>query len=394
MGFVTSYVDQFPHTVLMVDDKPRLVVHKESDGAVWLSLDIFGADGKIIATLDEDGFTVRPGSYFKLTKRDKSSLRIVDEYDDEVLNVRYVNPHAIWFNALLRYPGSNPVSLKGSAGGGICTAHGGTAEVNIKTKPGIVRQPVPPNTDAAEAQPQPPVSTESIRPHLQTRLVIDSIPQDADIEFHIEVENISQLQIDGLRAGMRTTEMTTQDVSMPLPPTLPPGGRLSIPGMPSSGLKKYGVLFLDLDYESKAGGKTNKFASSYSFLVRPVDMKPQSLLPTTWQEQAGVILGPEQKTMEAALKTLAGRQGTMLIVLPLLRPDGSPNLLVMTNNKRKFSFDGGSRSVSFTTTTSTGSLKTISYALPDGSYEPIVIGCLWDNQKDVAKLIIGGKEFP
>jgi Carboxypeptidase regulatory-like domain len=135
MGFVTSYVDQFPHTVLMVDDKPRLVVHKESDGAVWLSLDIFGADGKIIASLDEDGFTVRPGSYFKLTKRDKSSLRIVDEYNDEVLNVRYVNPHAIWFNALLRYPGSNPVSLKGSAGGGICTAHGGTAEINIKTKP-------------------------------------------------------------------------------------------------------------------------------------------------------------------------------------------------------------------------------------------------------------------
>lgn len=143
MGFVTSYVDQFPHTVLMVDDKPRLVVHKESDGAVWLSLDIFGADGKIIASLDEDGFTVRPGSYFKLAKKDKSSLRIVDEYNDEVLNVRYVNPHAIWFNALLRYPGSSPVSLKGSTGGGICTAHGGTAEINIKTNPES-QEPRPP----------------------------------------------------------------------------------------------------------------------------------------------------------------------------------------------------------------------------------------------------------
>jgi CarboxypepD_reg-like domain len=140
MGFATSYVDRFPHTVLMVDDQPRLVVHKESDGAVWLSLDIFGADGKIIASLDEDGFTVRPGSYFKLTKKDKSSLRIVDEYNEEVLNVRYVNPHAIWLNALLRYPGSNRLTLKGSTGGGICTAHGGTAEINIKTKPDL-----PPN---------------------------------------------------------------------------------------------------------------------------------------------------------------------------------------------------------------------------------------------------------
>jgi hypothetical protein len=248
--------------------------------------------------------------------------------------------------------------------------------------------------DAAKAQPQPPVSAESIRPHLQTRLVIDSIPQDADIEFHIEVENISQLQINGLRTGMRTAEMTSQDVSVPMPPTLPPGGRLSIPGSPVSGLKRYGVLFLDLDYESKVDGKTSTFVSSYSFLVRPVDMRPQALLPTTWQEQAGVILGPEQKTMEAALKTLAGPQGTILIALPLLRPDGSPNLLGMTNNKRKFWFDGSSRAISFTTTTSTGSLKTISHALPDGSYEAIVIGCLWDDQKDEAKLIINGNEFP
>jgi hypothetical protein len=241
---------------------------------------------------------------------------------------------------------------------------------------------------------QPPISAESIRPHLQTRLVIDSIPQDADAEFHVEVENIGQLQINGLRAGMRTPEMTSQDVSMPLPPTLPPGGRLSIPGNPTSGLKRHGVLFLDLDYESKDGGNTNKFASRYSFLFRPADLKPQVLLPTTWQEEAGATLGPEQKTMEAALKTLAGPQGTILIALPLLRPDGSPNLVVMTNNKRKFSFDGSSRAISFTSTTSTGSLKTISHALPEGSYGAIVIGCLWDDQKDEAKLIISGKEFP
>lgn len=147
MGFVTSYVDQFPHTVLMVDDTPRLVVHKESDGTIWLSLDIFGADGKIIASLDEDGFTVRPGSYFKMTRKDKSSLRIVDEYNEEVLNVRYVNPQAIWFNALLRYPGSNPVSLKGSAGGGICTAHAFSAEINLRTRP-QAQESKPPQVNA------------------------------------------------------------------------------------------------------------------------------------------------------------------------------------------------------------------------------------------------------
>jgi len=230
--------------------------------------------------------------------------------------------------------------------------------------------------------------------HLQTRLVIDSIPRDAEIKFHIEVENIGKFQVNELRAGMRTQEMTSLEVSAPLPPTLPPGGRLSIPGNPVSGLRKHGALFLELNYESKVGGKANKFISKYSFLIRPEDMNPQALLPTTWQEQAGVILGPQQETVEVALKTLAGSQGTMLFSLPLRRPDGSPNFLVLTDNKRKFSFDGNSRYLSFTTTMRTGSLRTITHALPAGSYDAIVIGCLWDDQKDEAKLIINWQEYP
>ena len=232
-----------------------------------------------------------------------------------------------------------------------------------------------------------------ISPHLQTRLVIDSIPQDAEIKFHIEVENISKFQVNELRAGMRTQEMISLEVSAPLPPTLPPGGRLSIPGNPVSGLRKYGALFLDLNYENKEDDRTNKFISKYSFLIRPDDMKPQAILPTTWQEQAGVILGPQEETVEAALKTLAGSTGTMLFTLPLRRPDGSPNFLVITNNKRKFSFEGGSRSISFATTKSSGIVRTITHALPDGSYDAIVIGCLWDDQKDEAKLIINGQEY-
>jgi len=135
MGFLTSYVDQFPHTVLSVDKQPRLVVNRDTDKSVWISLDINGADGKIIASLDRDGFTVREHSYFKFIRKDRSSLAIVDEFKQEVLNVRYVNPKAIWINAVLRYPGSNPAVLHGSDGGGICTAHSGISEVEITTKP-------------------------------------------------------------------------------------------------------------------------------------------------------------------------------------------------------------------------------------------------------------------
>jgi len=235
--------------------------------------------------------------------------------------------------------------------------------------------------------------TETIRPHLQTQLVLDSV-LGADIDFHIEVENISELQVNGLRAEMKTPEMTSIDVSSPLPPILPPGGRLSISGNPTSGLKKHGVLFLDLNYESNVDGRMNKFVSNYSFLVRPIDMKPQTILPATWQEGAGEILGPEQEVMEVSLRTLAGSAGTMLIALPLKRLDGSPNILIMRNNKKSFAFDGGSRSISFTTTTTKGTFETLKHSLPEGSYEGIVVGCLWDDQKDEAKLIISGKILP
>jgi len=94
------------------------------------------------------------------------------------------------------------------------------------------------------------------------------------------------------------------------------------------------------------------------------------------------------------MKVFGGPQGTMFFALPVRRPDGSPNLLVMTNDKRKLSFDGAARSLSFTIRTRAGALKTINYPLPEGSYEAIVVGCLWDDQKDEVKLIINGKLFP
>lgn len=197
MGFASSYVDRFPHTVLMVDEQPCLVVHKESDGVVWLSLDIFGADGKIIASLDEDGFTVRPGSYFKLTKKDKSSLRIVDDYNEEVLNVRYVNPHAIWLNALLRYPGSDRVTLKGSTGGGICTAHSGIAEIAINTKPN------PSKAEKLSPDAVPPLPVQSVRIVSQ-----DYLPsEDASTPYKLRVVVQTNVRIEPVSFVFRCSEI-------------------------------------------------------------------------------------------------------------------------------------------------------------------------------------------
>jgi hypothetical protein len=230
-------------------------------------------------------------------------------------------------------------------------------------------------------------------PHLQARLVIDAV-RNADLDFHIEIENIGALQINELRGSMRTPEMTAIDAGLPLAPTLPPAGRLSIPGMPVSGLKNSGSLFVDLNYDSNIAGTANKFTSSYSFMLRPNDMKPQSLLPVTWQEKTGAVLSRTRDAMGAILKTLSGPSGTMMFSLPLRRTDGTPNFVAMSNEKRQFIFDGGLRLLSFTTTSKTGERKAIKYNLPDSSNETVVIACAWDDARNEATLFVDGKVVP
>jgi hypothetical protein len=80
-------------------------------------------------------------------------------------------------------------------------------------------------------------------PHLEPQLVIDSV-SDSQLDCHLEVENIGEWQVDNLRNAMSTEEMYGADVSMPLLPTLPSRGHLSIPCSPNSGLRKTGFCSL------------------------------------------------------------------------------------------------------------------------------------------------------
>jgi hypothetical protein len=133
MGFATSFTTRFPHTIIEVDNKPRLVIDRNPDNSLAISIDIFGGDGRIIAAIEKNQFTINEHNYFKITRTDRSSLLVVDEQKEEVLNVRYLNSRAIWINGILRYPGSNPVVFRGSGGGGLCTGEAGRAEIAIHT---------------------------------------------------------------------------------------------------------------------------------------------------------------------------------------------------------------------------------------------------------------------
>ena len=95
---------------------------------------------------------------------------------------------------------------------------------------------------------------------------------------------------------------------------------------------------------------------------------------------------PEPEAIDAAMKMLAEPCGVICFPVCLRKPDGCPNVFVLRNDERTFSFDGASRTVSFT-----NRARTLTDALREGSYDKaMLVGCVWDDQKDHAKLIVGG----
>lgn len=103
-GSSASYTTTFPRTVLMFKHQRNLILERDKKGRVTITADIFGADGRIVASIDKNRFKVNPNNYFDL-ESDHSTLRVIDQQKREVLFVRYLNSHAIKVRALLYFPG-------------------------------------------------------------------------------------------------------------------------------------------------------------------------------------------------------------------------------------------------------------------------------------------------
>jgi len=121
-GYNGSVIRSFPH--LVVSSRrfgSVLALDRSKEGYIVVKLDIRSSDNKIIAQLGKDGFIVNEHNYLKIKRADKSSLIVVDEYGDEVLNIRYLNPQAIRVDGILRFPGRAPMPFKQLGMTGICT---------------------------------------------------------------------------------------------------------------------------------------------------------------------------------------------------------------------------------------------------------------------------------
>jgi len=103
-GDSASYATSFPYTVLKVKGEPKIVLLKNADGGIAITMDVFDKEEDIVAQIINNEFTVNPQKTFEI-KSDKSHLPvIVVRHKQEVFSITYLNPNAIKIKAVLYYP--------------------------------------------------------------------------------------------------------------------------------------------------------------------------------------------------------------------------------------------------------------------------------------------------
>lgn len=99
----------FPRTVIRAAGKPNFILERDKDGKLYVSIDIFDSDypnPKIIAVIKRNEFKINNLNYFDMNlSPDKSRLKVVDQHNVTVLNIHYINKHAISIEGVLHFPG-------------------------------------------------------------------------------------------------------------------------------------------------------------------------------------------------------------------------------------------------------------------------------------------------
>jgi hypothetical protein len=105
LGNSASLSPWFPHIVVRAKGENVLTLNRKN-GEIAVGARIFGADGKIIAEIRDNEFSINPNNYFRKERPDKSTLIVYDQEDKKVLDVRFLNPTTVRFLGVLNYPHS------------------------------------------------------------------------------------------------------------------------------------------------------------------------------------------------------------------------------------------------------------------------------------------------
>lgn len=104
-GTAVAFPPTFPVNILEVEDDPQITLDKVGN-RLTLNMKVFDSDpdSRIIATIEQNRFTVNPNNYFKIDfPPDHSMLSVTDQHNVEALKVDYVNERAMKISANLYF---------------------------------------------------------------------------------------------------------------------------------------------------------------------------------------------------------------------------------------------------------------------------------------------------
>src|SRR5215470_209456 len=84
-GDSVAYTNRFPFEAIRAGARPLVTINKDSAGAVLLTADIRGDDGKIVARIVDGEFTVNQNNILSMKRPDASTLIVVDQYGREAI---------------------------------------------------------------------------------------------------------------------------------------------------------------------------------------------------------------------------------------------------------------------------------------------------------------------
>jgi hypothetical protein len=99
-------IESFPKNIIRVFNQSLLSIDF-SDGKLSLSANIFDANGTVIAVIIKNEFDLNRNNYFKKKTPDLSTIIIYDQYNNEVLNLRFINSYTFRIKARINYKGQN-----------------------------------------------------------------------------------------------------------------------------------------------------------------------------------------------------------------------------------------------------------------------------------------------
>jgi hypothetical protein len=119
LGNQVHFTESFPHIVIAYgtpDTMRPIVTLFTNKIGIAVSASFFGDNGNVVCVLESNRFIVNPSNYLLKESPDKSTLIVRDQKNIEVLNIRFLNPHAIRLEGFLRLPNGHALFISRSKG--------------------------------------------------------------------------------------------------------------------------------------------------------------------------------------------------------------------------------------------------------------------------------------